>query len=186
MALLPDALAAGPLDLHRWRQDYLDQLLEAVAASFPELHRWMPWAATMPTASELTVVLHEGEADFDADRDWPFVLVERASEEVVGSAGLHRRAGPGTVEIGYWVRSDRTGRGYATWAARSLSEAAYRFVPDLERVEIRMDAANGASAAVPPKLGFRLLGAEERDVLTPGHTGQGLVWALDRPGPGST
>ncbi len=43
-----------------------------------------------------------------------------------------------------------------------------------------MDRANRASAAVPPKLGYRLLDAEWREVLTPGHTGDGLVWVVDR------
>ncbi len=184
MSLLPNALSAGSLDLQRWRPKHRDGMLAAVEASFPELHRWMPWAATMPTADDLSTVLGEGETAFDGDREWSYALVEPDSGEVVGSAGLHRRAGPGTIEIGYWVRSDRTGRGYATAAARALAEAAFTYLDDVERVEIRMDAGNAASAAVPPKLGFRLLGGESRDLLAPAHTGGGLVWARDRPGSG--
>ena len=182
MALLPDVLPAGPLELRRWRQDHLDRILDAVAASFPELHRWMPWAETMPTAAEQLEVLRAGEAAFDADQEWAYVVVEPEAEELVGAAGLHPRSGPGTVEIGYWIRTDRTGRGYATDTAGALAAVAFAHLPGLEQVEIRMDQANVASAAVPPKLGFRLLGHEERDILTPGHTGQGLVWVLDRPG----
>jgi len=179
--LLPDALDAGSLMLHRWRPDHRDRLLAAVEASFPELHRWMPWAATMPTADELATVLQEGEAAFDGDQEWSYVLVESDSGEVVGSAGLHPRAGPGSIEIGYWVRSDRTRRGYATAAARALTDAAFARLAAVERVEIRMDGANRASAGVPPKLGFRLLGGERRDLLAPAHSGEGLVWARDRP-----
>ena len=159
-------------------------MLAAVEASFPELHRWMPWAATMPTADEMSTVLQEGEAAFDGDQEWSYVLIESDSGEVVGSAGLHRRGGPGTIEIGYWVRSDRTGQGYATAAARALADAAFTWLDDVERVEIRMDGANRASAAVPPKLGFRPLGGESRDLLAPAHSGGGLVWARDRPAPG--
>jgi RimJ/RimL family protein N-acetyltransferase len=43
-----------------------------------------------------------------------------------------------------------------------------------------MDRANGASAAVPRKLGFTLIREEERPRVTPGHTGVGLIWSLDR------
>ena len=182
MALLPDVLPAGPIELRRWRQDHLDRILDAVAASFPELHRWMPWAETMPTPAGQLEVLRAGEAAFDADQEWAYVVVEPETEELVGAAGLHPRSGPGTVEIGYWIRTDRTGRGYATDTAGALAAVAFTHLPGLEQVEIRMDQANVASAAVPPKLGFRLLGHEERDILTPGHTGQGLVWVLDRPG----
>ena len=87
--------------------------------------------------------------------------------------------GPGAIEIGYWVRSDRTSRGYATAAARALTEAAFAHLP-VDQVEIRMDRANRASAAVPLKLGYRLFGHEEREVLTPGHTGRGLIWVRRR------
>ena len=182
--LLPDTLSAGSLGLHRWRPTHRDGMLAAVEASFPELHQWMPWAATMPTADEMTKVLQEGEAAFDDDREWSYTLIESDSGEVVGSAGLHRRAGPGTIEIGYWVRSDRTGRGYATAAARVLTDAAFTWLDQVEQVEIRMDRANRASASVPPKLGFRLLERENRERLAPAHSGGGLVWTRDRPSSG--
>ena len=35
-----------------------------------------------------------------------------------------RRVGPVAIEIGYWIRSDHAGRGYATEAAAILVEAA--------------------------------------------------------------
>jgi RimJ/RimL family protein N-acetyltransferase len=44
----------------------------------------------------------------------------------------------------------------------------------VERVQIRMDAANAASARVPAKLGYRLLGDVQREVEAPGHTAVGL------------
>ncbi len=181
MASLPDRLAAGPLDLHRWRAHHLHPLLDAVATSFSELHPWMPWAGTMPTVAEQREVLRAGEASFDADREWSYVLIETDSGQLVGAAGLHRRSGPRTVEIGYWVRSDRTGRGYATEAGRALAEAALAHLPEVDRVEIRMDPANRASAAIPPKLGFRLVDADREGLAGTDRTRDFLVWVLDRP-----
>jgi len=85
------------------------------------------------------------------------------------------------VDIGYWIRSDRTGMGYATAAAKALTEAAFTLVPGVERVEIHMDRANEASAAVSRKLGYRLDHKEVRPIEATGHTGVGSVWVLDRP-----
>ena len=181
MAMLPDMLTAGAVELRRWRPSHLDQLMEAVAASLPELRRWMPWAQTMPTEAEQLDVLRAGEVAFDTGAEWNYLLFAPGTDTVVGGAGLHPRAGPGGIEIGYWVRSDRTGRGYAAAAAGALSEAAFAHLEGIVRVEIKVDRANRASAAVPPKLGFRLVGHEAREVLAPGHSGEGLVWALDRP-----
>ena len=180
MARLPDRLAAGPIELQRWRDDHLDALLSAIESSLPELQPWMPWANPAPTAEAERAVLRGAVAAFDADQEWGYFLVETGTGELVGGCGLHRRSGPDTVEIGYWVRSDRTRRGYATAAAGALTAAALHHLAEIQQVEIRMDTANSASAAVPPKLGFRLVGEEERERLAPGQTGRGLVWVMDR------
>jgi RimJ/RimL family protein N-acetyltransferase len=125
-------------------------------------------------------VLEASTAAFDADQEWSYFVIEPSTTELVGGSGLHRRAAPDTVEIGYWVRSDRTNRGYATAAAAALAEAAFVYLPEVQHVEIHMDKANLASAAVPPKAGFRFEREEIRECLAPGHTGSGFVWVRDR------
>jgi len=141
----------------------------------------MDWAQAMPTPEELLAVLVAGEAAFDADQEWDYTVYELVSESLVGGVGLHRRGGPNVLEIGYWISSQRTGLGYATAAAKTLSEAAFTLVPDVERIEIHMDRANKASAAIPRKLGYRLDHEEIRQIEASSHTGIGLVWVLDRP-----
>jgi RimJ/RimL family protein N-acetyltransferase len=156
-----------------------DAFYDATMASFDELHQWMVWANEVPTRAALAEFLIAAEVLFDRDEDWNYALVEKSTGEVVGSAGLHVKDDPDSREIGYWVRSDRTRRGYATSAATALSDAAFRLL-EIDRVIIRMDKANVASASVPPKIGFRLLGEEDRPRETPGHTGTGLIWVRNR------
>ncbi len=178
--MLPDVLPAGPLELRRWRAESVDALVAAVADSFEELQRWMAWAQAMPTPEESLAVAIAGEAAFDADQEWDYTVYEAESDRVVGGAGLHRRATPNVLEIGYWIRTDHTGRGYATLAAKTLTAAAFTHVVGVERIEIRMDRANTASAAVTRKLGYRLDHEEVRPIEASGHTGMGSVWVLDR------
>lgn len=180
MALLPERLAAGEIDLVRWDLEDLDGIMAAVETSYPELHRWMAWAQTMPTRQAMSEVITEGAKSFDSDREWQYVLSEIAGGEVVGCAGLHPWVGPDGLEIGYWVRTDRTGRGYATSAARALTDAAFASALDLERVEIHMDQANLPSVAVPRKLGYSLQLEEDREAMAPGHTGRGFIWKMER------
>jgi RimJ/RimL family protein N-acetyltransferase len=180
MALLPDRLSDGDIYLRRWRPEIIDEMLEAVETSQTELRFWMPWAQGTPSREELLRVLTNGQELFDANKEWNYVIFENSSGELVGAGGLHFMEDPDCPEIGYWIRTDRTGRGYATAAARALADAAFRFFPDVQQVKIRMDQANVASAAVPPKLGFRLLKVEDREIKTEGQTGKGLVWVLDR------
>lgn len=180
MPALPPRLAVGHLELRRWTPATVDPLLAAVEASFPELHQWMSWAATMPTRQVQLGALHAAVDAFESDTEWSYSLHEGPSEEVVGAASLLRRVGPGGLEIGYWVRSDRTGRGYASASARALADTAFTYLGSVDRVEIHTDAANRASAGVARKLGYRLAGQVPADRLAPGQSGRMLVWVLER------
>lgn len=178
--MLPDRLDAGSLTLVRHRLEDLDEVLEVVVASYDELHQWMEWAQSVPTRAELGEFVERSIAAFDADEGWNYFLREGADGPIVGGPGLHRRGGKNDLEIGYWVRSDRCGRGYATTASKVLTTAAFDAPLGVERVRICMDAANAASAAVPRKLGYSLVEEVEREVATPGQSGRGLVWAVER------
>lgn len=156
--------------------------MEAVTASLAELRIWMPWASERPTTDEYSGVLRGFDAAFDAGTEFVFGMFELPAFVVVRGCGLHFRPRPGVAEIGYWVRTDRHRRGYATAAARALTSAAFRYLEKIAEVHITMDRANAASAGVPAKLGSELGDEEERQVLAPGHTGRGLRWVVKRAG----
>src|SRR5947208_16020453 len=80
--------------------------------------------------------------------------------EAVGQVSLILRS-PGTGEIGYWVATDRTGRGFATRAVRAVTEAA--FVDGVEKLIIHCDEGNRRSASVARGAGFRHVGTEALD-----------------------
>jgi RimJ/RimL family protein N-acetyltransferase len=65
-------------------------------------------------------------------------------------------------------------------AARALTSVAFERITWIRDIEIHMDSANLASAAIPPKIGYRLDREVDRDVSAPGHTGHGFVWSTDR------
>jgi RimJ/RimL family protein N-acetyltransferase len=99
--------------------------------------------------------------------------------EFVGTIGMHRRAADDAVEIGYWIASAKTRRGYATAAARALTPVALE-LSGTRRVEIQCDEANTASAAIPRKLGYRLDRIEAHEREAPGERGRRMIWVWDR------
>ena len=171
MARAPNEVPVGEhgLVLRRLTLDDTGPMLAAVERSLPELRRWMPWSAEQPTMESIREFIEVAGAEAGSDETMGYGLFEPDGEPV-GGFGLHARRGPGTLEIGYWVRTDRTGRGYATAAARALTAAAFEHFPEVDRVEIRCHPDNRASAAIPPKLGYRL----------DGEVDSHLVWVLDR------
>jgi RimJ/RimL family protein N-acetyltransferase len=70
------------------------------------------------------------------------------------------------VELGYWLREDQTGRGLVTEASRAVLAMAAT-LPRLSLVEIRCDARNAPSAAVPQRLGFVLASTVPDLAVTP-------------------
>ena len=180
VGLLPDLLPAGPVELRRWTPTLADALCAAVEASRAELLPWMPWAQEEPTVDGLRAVLVEGSDAFDEDREWTYVLAHPSGSEVLGSTGLHRRGDPSSLEIGYWVRTDVTGRGYATAVARALTTVAFAALPWVAWTEIHVDAANAASARVPTRLGYRIDHEDDVPVTAPGQCGRVQVWVMER------
>ncbi len=180
MSLLPGTLSAESLELRRWSPADLPELMVAIESSIDDLSLWMHWASDgVPSIEDERNVLITSVVNFDDDVEWSYSVFELATGELVGGGGLQRRSTT-CLEIGYWVRSDRHRRGYATMAARCLTDAGFAFVADADRMEIRMDQANAASARVPAKLGYQLEGDEQHERLARGHTGRRLIWSMTR------
>jgi RimJ/RimL family protein N-acetyltransferase len=83
-----------------------------------------------------------------------------AGDRLIGGCGLLPRIGPGGLEIGYHVRVDATGNGYATEMTAALTDVAFD-VCGADRVELHIEEANLASIGVARKLGFAETGYVE-------------------------
>jgi [ribosomal protein S5]-alanine N-acetyltransferase len=82
-----------------------------------------------------------------------WAVVERASGELIGDAGLYRTP-IGEVELGYTLGKPWWGRGYATEAAGAWLEAAFARLGVREVVALA-EPANAASLRVLEKVGMR-------------------------------
>jgi ribosomal-protein-serine acetyltransferase len=178
MARLPERIEGGGLLLRRWRVEDAELLHRAVAESVDHLRPWMPWAAEEPqTIEQRRELIAEWTGDWERDGDvYLAVLLE---DRVAGSAGLHRRRGPGVLEIGYWLHPAFVGRGHATHMARLLTGAAFT-VEGIDRVEIRHDVANVRSGAIPARLGFTLLREIPNAAPARADAGTDRVWSVTR------
>jgi RimJ/RimL family protein N-acetyltransferase len=179
MALLPSELDAVDIVLKRLAPEHINETVAGAVASFAELHQWMTWAEDAPTRADVADFICAAQSLFDDNVAWAFAMIELSSGELVGSCDVRVVSDTSCVEIGYWVRSDRTHRGYASAAAKALTDAVLCYL-DVDRVTIRMDQGNVASARVPPKIGYRLLSEGARKIETPGQTGKELVWVRER------
>lgn len=174
----PERLVGERVVLERATVAHLEGMQAALELSHPELTTWMDWAGDEPQTRDATrEFLQSRGPAWEAGSEYGFAVTDPTTSEVIGMCGLMRRIGEGGLEIGYWVRSDRAGRGVATEAARLLTEAALS-LPDIDHVEIHHDEANAASGRVPDKLGYTLVERQSVEPQNPGEVGVSLVWRL--------
>jgi RimJ/RimL family protein N-acetyltransferase len=179
--LPPEQVDAGPVILRRIRATDAGAVAAAVGASLDHLRPWMPWATT-DAAERGSQLARVAEADemWESGISFIYSVLTASQGTLVGEVGLHRRAGDGSVEIGYWIAGSQAGQGFGTSAAGAVTEVALD-LPGVRRAEIHCDEANAASAAIPRKLGYRLDRIEERTPEAPGESGRLMIWICERP-----
>ena len=179
-SVLPEIVdGSSSVRLRRWLVGDAEALQQLVLGSIDHLRPWMPWVAEEPlTLEQRRAKIVDWENDWRRGGD--VVMGIFSDGAAAGSCGLHRRIGPGGVEIGYWIHPAFLRRGLATEAARLLTGAAFS-LPRIDRVEIRHDTANHASAGIPRKLGYRLIGTSRDAVPDPAGVGIAHHWRMTRP-----
>jgi RimJ/RimL family protein N-acetyltransferase len=137
-------------------------LKECVDSSIEHLLPWMPWAKFEPqTVDEKVELLRKFRGAFDTGDDFPYGVYERDESRQLGGTGLHTRGGPSSYEIGYFIRADAIGKGYATELTAVLTRVAFE-VCDVQRVDLKIVPENERSIRIPEKLGFTLEGRLRR------------------------
>ena len=111
----------------------------------------LPAAWPQPDLLETMPLLAKAGSETEGFGAW--VMIERATNTVVGDVGFLGPPKDGVVEIGFSVLPDRRRRSYASEAVRALLEWVLR-QPGVREVVARSDADNLASAGVLDGTGF--------------------------------
>ncbi|AEV83008.1 GCN5 family acetyltransferase [Actinoplanes sp. SE50] len=164
----PEMINAGELVLKRWEPEWAGELTAAVRESLPELTPFLPWAHDDYGPEDSRSFIARSVENWDAGTEFNYAIFTTVGE-VIGAIGLMTRLGPGTLEIGYWLRTPWAGQGRMTVAVGALTRVALT-LPGVRRVAICYDEANKASAAVAAKAGFVEVGREHREPTAPGET----------------
>ncbi len=147
------ALVADGVRLRRYRADDAGVLLEAALESTDQLTPYETWFHADYSLDEATEHVGWWVTAWESAKSFYFVVEDPESGEFLGSCGLsgvdreHRAA-----NMGFWIRTGRTGLGIATSAARLVAAYGFRTL-DLNRIELVIPVHNAASRRVAVKLG---------------------------------
>jgi ribosomal-protein-serine acetyltransferase len=178
---VPESFETGRLVVRAPRWEDAAAINAAVLESLAELRPWLRWAQAAPTLEESEESVHRARLRFLARRDLRLHIFHKHSGVLLGASGLHRIDWAlRRFEIGYWLRTSQTGRGYMSEAVAGITDLAAGELA-ANRVEIRCDARNTRSRRIPERLGFRLEGVLRSEALDPdGRPADEMVFAKVR------
>lgn len=139
---------------------------DAMMASMNELKQWLPFVQKEQTEQDVELNIRSAHISFLKREDLRLLVFLKETGEFIASSGLHRiNWSVPKFEIGYWIDSRFSGKGYMTEAVKGISEFAFHELK-ARRVEIRCDVRNLKSRAIPERLGFTLEGILKNDALS--------------------
>lgn len=156
MTLASTPRETSRLVLRPFRRRDVDPLLEAVQASLPELEQWLPWPHPRYDRMDATRFVRDSMRSWREQRAYDFAIRSHEDpERHLGNVSIWFTSRQFRVgEIGYWIRSDATGRGVATEATAAMLALGFGTL-DMHRITLRIAVGNQGSERVAEKLGFR-------------------------------
>jgi RimJ/RimL family protein N-acetyltransferase len=165
---LPDQLEGERVIVRPWAERDSADLWDAIDSSREHLETWMPWVDRYRNPDNALEYCRRSLARWLLREDLAVAIVEKATGRIVGGSGMHRINWTYRLfEIGYWLREDAVGKGYASETVQLLARLAFDDL-DANRVELAIDTTNVASLRVAERLGFVLEGTLRRRLLAPG------------------
>ncbi len=173
-------LTNASLLLRAFRLDDAEAICAAVHESMAELERWLSWCHPAYTIDDTRAFLDARAAAHGKHGDYAFAIVERDSGRLVGACGINQVDKTSLrANLGYWLRTSATGRGYAAQATLLVARWAFEALA-LERIEIVAAVGNEASQRVAARVGATREGIARRRLNVHGVPHDAVVFSLVR------
>jgi RimJ/RimL family protein N-acetyltransferase len=138
---------------------------ESKKASKNELLPWMAWAHRDESEEDAEINIREAHVNFITREDLRLLVFHKETGALIANSGLHRIDWDARkFEIGYWIDTRYSGKGYMTEAVKGIEGFAFNEL-EANRVEIHCDTKNVKSRAIAERLGYELEGILRKDSL---------------------
>lgn len=166
----PDQIDTDRLILRRFHRRDVSSLEESVRSSLADLNEWLPWAHMDYTRDDAVAFVRDSVQAWREEKAFDFAIRPREDpDRHLGNISIWQTSRTGRIgEIGYWIRTDLTGRGYATEATRALMRVGFELL-GLHKITLRIAVGNRGSERVAEKLGFTREGLLREELLIRGN-----------------
>ena len=128
-------------------------MYEAIRESIAEISPWLPFAHDGYSLNEARDFLKRCPQNWKKDTEYVFSITDARDGSYLGTCGLNRvDTENGRSNLGYWIRTSRTGEGIAPAVTVLLAKWGFRALK-LRRIEIIVATGNKRSQRVAEKAG---------------------------------
>ena len=171
-------LSDGVISLRPFQMSDSEELTEAVRESIPELTPWMSWCHDDYSETDTRNWIKSLPSGWAEGIKFTFAITDIQAGKLLGRCGLnHINPTYRFANLGYWVRTSRTGEGIASRAVRLIAGFAFEQVK-LVRVEIVVAVGNYPSLRVAGKVGARREGILRNRMLVGENIYDGVMHSL--------
>jgi RimJ/RimL family protein N-acetyltransferase len=170
-APLPEQFESERLMLRCPRPEDAAMVHASLSHSLPEMRSF---AASMPAAAEgipfetCEAYCRDSLGAYRERTGFEWLMFLKGTDTHVGAIGIHSVDGSVPKgEVGYWMHSGFTGRGYMTEGLRAVTDFGLRQL-GLRRIDATPDAANLASCVILERAGYTLEGTLRHHRADPG------------------
>jgi len=148
-------LTDGRIVLRPYRKEDIEATYQAIRESLAELSPWLPFAHKDYSIKETRDWIKKRTGEWKKGTGYDFAILDAKDETVMGGCGLNRVEKLNrSANLGYWVRTSRTGQGTAGAAARLLAKWGFEALK-LVRIEILVATDNARSLRAAEKAGAK-------------------------------
>ena len=131
-------------------------IYEAVEVSHEQLYPWLFWTERITSPERAEIEMRQAAAHFLLRQDMVFLLCMQDDDHLLGAVTVHHFDwSVPACELGYWLHSGETGKGYMAEAVQAMTAFCFDYL-HMERIEIWCDTRNPASARVAQRAGYSL------------------------------
>jgi RimJ/RimL family protein N-acetyltransferase len=167
---VPDVIRTARLTVRCPKPGDGQRIYKAIVDSLDGLRQFpasLPWAVYEPSIDASEEFARLGYANFAARRDFPFVMLLRDTETVVGGGGIHDpRWSIPSFEVGWWGRTAYLGQGLISEGVEALMSFAFDAL-GARRVEAWTDDLNERSCKLCERVGMHHEGTLRHSRITP-------------------
>lgn len=166
------------LVLRPFRRRDVGPLHDAIEMSLSDLQPWLPWVDGYNRAVSQRFV-RESVAAWAEQRAYDFTI--RTIDDQgrhIGNVSIWPVSSQNSIgEVGYWIRSDETGKGYGAEATTRIIQVGFEEMK-LHKVQLRIAVGNIRSERIARNLGFVLEGTLRDEVKVGSRWLDHTVWSL--------